>query len=60
MEHTHGGRREGAGRKRVKHPRCILLGFKVTKAEARIIRGMAARAKLTVSAFILRRLLEGK
>ena len=44
----------------MKHPRRITLGVKVTKAEARTIRGMAAAAGLTVSSFILGRVLGGK
>lgn len=48
------------GRPPVKNPRRIALGVKVTRGEARAIRRMAAQARKTVSAFILRKLLGGK
>ena len=48
------------GRPPVENPRRIVLSLKVTADEAAAIRRMAAKAKLTVSAFIVQKLTEGK
>lgn len=49
--------RKKLGRPPAKDPRHWVLAVRVTKEEARAIRGMAAGARLSVSSFILRRAL---
>ena len=52
-------KRKKMGRPRVPDPRHWVLAVKVTKGESKAIRGMAAMAGLSVSAFILRKVMGG-
>jgi uncharacterized protein (DUF1778 family) len=50
-------RKKKLGRPPARDPRHWVLAVRVTNAEAKAIRGMAAGTGLTVSTFILRRVL---
>lgn len=55
---THGGKREGAGRKASDNPRKEVISAKVTAEEKEKIKESARNADMTISDYIVDRCLE--